>query len=413
MPRRGEHQRDFPAIDQPAPPERIGVRVVRAPDRIGGLREMVFDPAGFGCRTLAGELADEWVDYIEVADVIAETATGYRRAIGAFCAMVDSVLGDGAGAASLARPDPDLAAVLLAWERTLPAGFPAGSATPALLAWAVRALIARRVQHDQRPVCAQVCRVVEGAMGVARGVTREVDEFSRADKRALVRAAWQWVHELDQRLTAGWALVRQGAHPAEHGWTSVANLLWGLAHEQISGSDIRANVPALRSWPPELRGCIERPGQPAHPWHAKEVLVRRLARQLYPDSLDLHAFRVLLVAATGHTPDEVTGLGEDDVEFLPSGVRLTLTKRRARRVVPRIFNDVDPSSAVSRESVEFTDQPRREVSAIIRLLLRATEPSRRRGSHGGRLFVAVSVPANYELRFVPWGRHHRPPFLAD
>jgi hypothetical protein len=50
------------------------------------------------------------------------------------------------------------------------------------------------------------------------------------------------------------------------------------------------------------------PDQPVFPARAKEILIRWLVRQLYPDHLDLHAYRILLVAATGHASEEVTGL---------------------------------------------------------------------------------------------------------
>jgi hypothetical protein len=75
-----------------------------------------------------------------------------------------------------------------------------------------------------------------------------------------------------------------------------------------------------------LRACIEHADRPIYPRLAKIILVRWLVSQLYPSHLDLHAYRVLLVAATGYTPEEVTALTDTDVEFLPTGVRLTLTK---------------------------------------------------------------------------------------
>lgn len=406
MPRRGEHQRDFPSIDQPAHPERVGVRAVRAPDRAGVLREITLDPAEFGCRVLAGELADEWVDYVEIGKTGGAAAMIYRRALRAFCATVDSALADQTERASLAKEDPDLAMMLVTWERTLPAGFRAGSTAPAVLASAVRALIARRAHHDQRPIDARLRRVIDGEVGIGWGTTQELDEFSRPDKRALVRAAWEYVHELDQRLTAGWALAQRGTHPDENGWTDVANLLWGLAHERISPRDIRDNLPVVHDWPPALRDRIEHPDRPVYPARAKEILARWLVRQLYPDNLDLHAFRVLLVAATGHAPEEVTTLTDDDVEFLPSGVRLTLTKRRARRVQHRTFTGTTfAAPADHSEAVEFVDRPHREAGGILRRLLRATEPARRRGDIR-RLFVAASVGSDYGLRFARWATNH-------
>jgi hypothetical protein len=118
MPRRGEQQRDFPEQDQRSlPVNRIGIRVVRVPDRTGVLRDTLLDPAEFRCAALAGELADEWVDYVDASRVTGGMAQVYRRAVRNFCATVDAHLVHTTSAASLARAQPDVAAVLAAWER--------------------------------------------------------------------------------------------------------------------------------------------------------------------------------------------------------------------------------------------------------------------------------------------------------
>ncbi|WP_373230438.1 hypothetical protein [Mycobacterium marinum] len=288
------------------------------------MRAIVLDPSMFQCVALAGELADEWVDYVEITGITDSAAGLGRRAIRDFCTEVDTVLAEQASIASLARQHPDLARVLAEWERTLPARFRAGSTTPSTVAAMVRALISRRAHHDQRPVAPGLRRLVDGEVGVPSGGTQEVDEFSRADKRAVVRAAWEWVHRNDARLAAGWAAADRGRHPAGRGWTNVPNLLWALAHGRLSPREVLDNLPIVHDWPPELRACIERPDRPLAAARAKEMLTRWLAHQLYPSHLDLHAYRILLVAATGHAPEELTTLTTDDVEFLPAGVRLTL-----------------------------------------------------------------------------------------
>jgi hypothetical protein len=420
MPRRGDHRREFSAVeDVVSPSERIGMRVVQAPDRTGALRAIVFDPNGFRCSMLAGELADEWVDYLHASQLSDAQAATYRRAVREFCAAVDSVLADAAARASLSSDEPDLASVLASWERRLPTSYRAGSTRPAVLASAVRALIARRAQHDQRPVDPGLLRLVTGELGVAWGARQELDEYSRTDRRALVRTAWARANELEHRLTAGWALAAQGRHPAEHGWTSPANLLWGLTQEQVSPRDIRDNLPPLAQWPPELSACPQRGDRPVNAARSTGLLLRWLVRQLYPHGLDLHAFRVLLVAATGHAPEEITTLTEADVEFLPAGVRLTLTKQRARRRYPRVFTDTAPSAAASPgsaagDATDFADRPHHEVSTIIRRLMRVTEHTRGRAPDvDGRLFLKASVSGDYVLRFGRWDYNRRHAGFAD
>ena len=403
MPRRGDYQHEFPSVAaQPALPARIGIRQARAPNRTGTLCDLTFDPNEFRCARLAGELADEWVDYVEISGISRQSAALGRRAIRHFCTKADLQLGPHALRASMSGQDPDIAAVLAEWERTLPAAFRAGSKAPAAFAGIVRALMVRRAQHDQRPVTPNLLRLLDGAIGVRWGSSQELDEFNRNDKRALVRAAWAWSRQLDDRLADGWASAARGRHPAEHGWTDKANLLWGLAHEQITPMEISANLPVVAHWPAQLRACIEQPGQTVYPGVAKITLVRWLVSQLYPTHVDLHAYRVLLVAATGHAPEEVTALADTDVEFLPSGVRLTLTKRRAQRVRHRTFGTAAAAQDTD-EAVDFADRPHREVGAIIRRLTHVTEQARRLAPNtAGRLFVAASVTQRYELRVARW-----------
>jgi hypothetical protein len=413
MPRRGDHQCDFPPVGDPdAPLDRIGLRTVSAPDRTGTMRPIVLDPSMFQCVVLAAELADEWVDYVEITGVTGSAAGMGQQAIRDFCTGVDVALAEQASGASLARQHPDLARVLAEWERTLPTRFRAGSVTPSRLAAMVRALIRRRAHHDQRPVAPGLRRLIDGEVGVPWGGTQEIDEFSRADKRAVVRAAWDWVHRMDTRLAAGWAAADQGLHPAEHGWARVPNLLGGLAYGQLSPREILDNLPIVHDWPPELRACIERPDRPLAAARAKEMLARWLVQQLYPSHLDLHAYRILLVAATGHAPEEVTTLTTDDVEFLPAGVRLTLTKRRAQRVRHRSFATT-PAESVPGEPVDFADRPHREVGAIIRRLIQATDRVRELTPDLNHLFAAASMSAKGELRYARWNYNLPRSRLAD
>ena len=405
MPRRGEYQHDFPRVEQPGEPARIGVRTVHAPDSRGEMTTKRLDPAKFRCSRLAAELADEWVDYVTMVKLSAGPVRNYRQAIERFCHAVDCMHSEQAGAASLARSTPDLGFALVEWERTLPSSFEPGSRRPGELASCLRGLIDLRAQHEHRPVDPELRRLVHGAMGVEWGSTRELDEFSRRDKQAIVRAAWTWVGELEQRLATGWARAGRGGHPAQLGWTDVDNLLWGLALGDMSPREIRAHLPVWSEWTPELRALIEQPsGGHVDARQSKSLLLRWLTRQLYPSDMDLHAFRVLLVAATGgSTPEEVTGLTEPDVEFTSNGVRLTMTKRRAGRVRPRRFTDEEGPGSTVTEREAFVDQPRREVSVIIRRLLAATEKARERAAdRDRRLFVAAAVTPDGQLLLDRW-----------
>ncbi|MGW5401962.1 hypothetical protein [Streptomyces sp. NPDC003952] len=190
-----------------------------------------------------------------------------------------------------------------------------------------------------------------------------------------MKAAWKDIGELDKRLAAGRALAATGAHPAEHGWLSLPNLLWALANDAVTPREISRNLPT--PWPAELAVLVGRDTVPQANGMRRYFLILSLLEMLYPTQVDLHAFRVLLVAATGHAPEELTGLHEEDVEFTPNGVRLTLTKHRARRIRRRAFTRIAPAG--TEEDVQaHADRPRLEVSVILTRLLEVTEPLRER-----------------------------------
>jgi hypothetical protein len=405
MPRRGQFRRDFPeAGPEPAAVVgRIGERVVSASGSTRSIRTFRLDPDDFACAQLAGELADEWVEYMAVAGLSANTVGKYRQAIADLCSSVDSQLGQDAARASLARDIPDLARALAAWKRTLPSGFSTGSTVPAALSSAVHILLRRRAEHPDRPVAARVAALARSAGGVSHGETTELDEFTRAEKQALVRAAWNAVIALEKRLASGWNLVGSGRHPAEGSWTAVPDLLWGLANDAITLKDINDHVPPMGLWPEQLLERVRMPDGTVPFRNAKMRLNRSLAAELWPTSLDLHAFRVLLMDATGHPPEEVGLLTEDGVEFTPGGVRLALVRKRAQRRYYRAFQDAALEMADVVETVQFTDQPRCEAGAVLRRLMDVTERARAKAADpDGKLFVRGAVGVDLTLRFGEW-----------
>jgi hypothetical protein len=370
------------------------------------LRDLWFDPSVFTCRGLAAELADEWIEYADDDGLGLASARAHRRAVSSFCAAADELLGPAAAPASLAREQPDLAWVLAEWERTLPAGFASGSMAPGVLACHLRTLVRRRAEHQQRPVTGSLLRLLSGEVGVGWGACQEIEEFSRADKQMITKAAWQWLAETERRLAKGWRLAGQGQHPGS--WTNVADLLSGLASQEVTLEEIRANLPSLSQWPAALRECIQRPGQPVLPNHARTRLLEYLVRQLYPCDLDLHPFRVLLVAATGHAPEEISALTEDDVEFFPGGVRLTMIKRRAGMIRSRAFrDDPEPPGPAAGTAHEFAGRPHRQTAVIVRRLTDMTRAARERCDQTGRrhLFTVAVVSHGPQLRFRRWDSH--------
>ncbi|MEU9534763.1 hypothetical protein AB0D00_20935 [Streptomyces sp. NPDC048213] len=372
---------------------------------------MVVDPADYRCSLLAIQLADEWVEYV-AATGIGGHARNYAQAIGCFCGYVDKVLSSQAQRASLA--DPGIFDTLVQWELSLPEGYAPGSTRPGLLASSLRVLMSRRDDHPDRVVAPSLARLARGPAFLGSGEKAERDEFTRQEKRAMVRAAWKSAHATRKRLDNGWALAEQGRHPEHGSWTSLPDLLWGLAHEEIAADDFRRFLPASQEWPLELRKFTASSGRVSHPRFTRLQLLRRLVASLYPTTLDLHAFRVLLMDSIGHTSEEVTGFGEAEVEFLPKGVRLTMLKNRAGRLRHRAFRDQNPSDVPGRPDDalggELTvDWPRREASEVVRRLLDVTARVRAKAPHvTDTLFISAAVRPNYSVGIVigRWNPDH-------
>ncbi|MFE7790384.1 hypothetical protein [Streptomyces sp. NPDC057460] len=368
MPRRGEYRGDFPPPAQAASPgtaPRIGVRQAVALEPGRRPVTVTFDPSGYVSSQLAAELADEWVELMAAAMLSVGACRGFRKAISTFCTYLDSVEPK-AAEASLAAVEPDLHGAVTEWIRLLPAAYRAGSPSPAWLASRLRQLIARRIAHPDRPVAGHLHGWVKGALGVSKGQCVEVDEFSRADKKRLIQAAWAARRVTEERIRKGWALADVGRDPRVDGWAEPANLLWALAHGVWTCEDIAERLPPFAQWPAPLRKLLP-PG--ILPQHTVNCLLRNLIGMLYPHNLDMHAYRILLMAATGRTSEEVVDLHEDDIEYGPRSVLIDFTKQRARATRRSAYSTAEEENRVLHPS-----SPRLDVAEVTRSLLALARP---------------------------------------
>ncbi len=395
-----ERERLRAFLENPVPFGGIGPRVVQLPRQLACV-----EPDQYRCSRLAAQLADEWVEYV-AATGLRTHARNYQQAIDGLCRHIDEELGP--QAAHLVLESPELLDLLVGWETSLPEQRAAGSQRPAALASATRVLIVRRADHADRKVATEVERFARGRMHIRAGKTTERDEFTRREKRTLVRAAWHSAHTTKRRLEEGWAQAATGCHPDEGSWTSVPDLLWGLSHQRITPTDIRVNLPKMPQWPDELLSFAMR-GGPLQLRTAGRQLIIRLVAALYPTTRDLHAYRVLLMDATGYASEEVTSFGESQVEFLPKGVRLTMLKLRAEVLRHRAFRDRPPEPELGEEEgkeldlPEQLDIPSREASAVVRHLLEVTAAARGRTPQiTDTLFVRAAVRSDFTLVFDRW-----------
>ncbi|MFD9521082.1 hypothetical protein [Streptomyces sp. NPDC059979] len=388
MPRRGEHKGDFPTSSSRLPAQRrVGVREVVAPDGNGEMAPVALDPTAFECETLAAELADEWVELAAAAGLHAGTNRQYRRAIRAFCEHVDATV-PRPRRASLAHAEPDLHHAVTEWIRVLPAEHKAGSRTPAWLAGKLRILIGRRIEHHERPVAGHLHGWVDGSLGLRRGQSQELDEFTRSDKKRLVQRAWVDHLAIEARIRRGWELAASGTDPAKGGWSEPANLLWALASDAWTCGEISQHLPVWSDMPDSLRGLLP---QGIAPVGAKRALLRFLVRQLFLSNLDLQPYRVLLMAITGRAPEEVTLLTEDDIEFGPHGVLIDFSKWRAHSHTRQAFS----TPPMDTTPILHPSKPTLDASEIIRRLLEMNRPlAERAGIAPVPLFLRASLPAS-------------------
>lgn len=409
MPRRGEYSHDIPEPEPcEAEPTRIGPRAVVAVDGRGVKATVIVDPADFTCSILAGELADEWVELAVDKDYKQASVRHFRTAIVAFCKYVDKHL-PRAGEASLAHAEPDLNLMVGNWLPSLTSSYAAGSRVPAQYAGKIRRLIKRRAEHAERPVVGPLRGWLKGSVGVRRGTTKELDEFTRADKLKLVKAAWADLAAIDARIKAGWALAASGEDPAVGGWLEPANLLWAIANDAWSTEEICQQLPEAKTglWPAALSAYM-----PESAWSRplRNILVGQLVRQLFLHNIDLQGFRVLLMAATGHAAEEVCGLDEDDVEFGPKSVMIDFTKNRAHSEPRRSFG-ID-AGLVGAEL--HPSRPRLDAAELIRHLLELNRPLARRAGrapvplflraavHNSVLIVSPFLPGTSRSNFTSW-----------
>ncbi|MBM0274024.1 hypothetical protein [Micromonospora tarensis] len=246
-------------------------------------------------------------------------------------------------------------------------------------------MIARRAEHPDRPVAGHWSGWIDGALGVRRGSSSELDEFSRADKKTLIRVASAARRATEARIRAGRELAATGTDPARGGWLAAENLLWVIWADAYPCEQIPARLPSAPKLPEVLHRLA-----PDGAWHSTRGLMRFLIAQLFLTAMDLHAYRILLMAATGRAPEEITGLTEDDLEFGPRGVTITFSKARAHVRARQAFSsDLAPAGQLHPPGLRL------DAAEIIRALLELSRPlADRMGISPVPLFLRASLPGS-------------------
>ncbi|WP_433194469.1 hypothetical protein ACQP1G_37825 [Nocardia sp. CA-107356] len=340
------------------------------------MREIVFrqrerpvyarlDPSAFACSTLAGQLADLWVDYHRKNSL--KTVHAYPTAIRSFATFLDVHLpsqGIDAAHARLEDESIDLPAMIHAWGQNLLTQYPEHSRRP----WGLeRALLALLNHGSERElaVSERVRRRVAAPPGVRKASGQVLDEFSNSERAVMRRTARDDVRALEGRLARGRELLAAGRDPRRHGWLELPNLIWAARHGLVDSGALSDNL-LSRNWSAEVREFAESSGI----WPGIG-LMGCLYRMLFPREIDLHPFRVLLLLAmTDCTSEELHSLQVPDLEFSTEGVRIVQTKQRAQRIRAD-FHMAEPLDAMPEESGDktYAGQGAWDVPGLLRRLV--------------------------------------------
>ena len=413
MPRRGERRPQSAAVpSRPAPAravDRIGVRELTQVKR-GRLTGSRIDPGDYDCPVLAAQLADTWLDYHHKAAL--KSSDGYAVAVRAFVKFAGPYLiGLGLDPADARLDDDriDLTEVIYAWENDLLAQHPQDGGQPWRFARALLVLIHHRAERDAK-VPDKLRKRAAAPASARKATSQSLDEFSNAERLALKGAAQEDLRALEKRLTWGRELLGAGRDPREHGWRELPNLLWAARHRVLNIADLRAGLPAhAYSWPGELRDV--RPASSGR-FAGAYGLMRAANGLLFPQELDLHPFRVLLLLAMlDCTTEELHTLQVPDLEFSAQGVRVVQTKNRAERVrADYHVTDRPLEEGEGPGELAYEGRGEWDVAGLLRRLVKATALTREVFGGEPWLFTAVESAENRSTmdarfaRFVDPGR---------
>ncbi|MFJ7280542.1 hypothetical protein [Kitasatospora sp. NPDC098663] len=316
----------------------------------------------------------------------------------------------------------DLVQVMYAWEASMRQEYGLESPVPYSRTTAVLALVGNRAAVDAA-VSEDLRLRAQAPAAYRRPPIEPLDEYDNAERIALRDAARAGLRALEERLARGRELLAAGVDPREGGWNEPANLVWAARARLLNSQVLEENLPhALKWWPQPVRDLMPTKspdGRPVLPPGVRS-LSSEVAQLLFPDDMDLHPFRVLLLLAmTDTTPEELNDLHLDDVEFVDGGVRVVQQKNRANRVRADLHPETEESVEPAPEAEEgtlFTGAGTWDVPGLFRRLMAATALTREafpeadpwlflaviRDQKGTGFTAEVSSFARQGCRFTHW-----------
>ncbi|MEU0136913.1 hypothetical protein ABZ172_23240 [Streptomyces sp. NPDC006296] len=351
-----------------------------------------------------------WVEYHHKAALKnSDRYLGAVRSFAKFLGPYLTALGLNPADARLDTDHIDVAEAIYAWENDLLAQFPENSSQPWQLSRSLLALVHHRAERDAR-VPEKLRKRAATAPTLRKATGEPLDEFSNSERLALKGAAQDDLRALEKHLARGRELLEAGKDPREFGWKELPNLVWAARHRLLTMDELRVHLPAhAKRWPQELREARPADSGALGGFYG---LLRGVHALLFPQELDLHPFRVLLLLAMlDCTTEELHGLRVPDLEFSDQGVRIVQTKNRADRIRAD-YHMVDQPLEKGEVPGELAYEGRGDwdVPGLLRRLVTATALTREVFGGEPWLFTAVEYDKNRSTmdarfaRFVDPGR---------
>lgn len=349
----------------------IGVRRIALPARSGKQRTVEIDPARFRCARLASQLSDQW---IEIASGMSRSVVEVQRqALVNYLEYVDEKR---ISPISLDQHPGAVVASLSLWAKFILTQYDSKSIMPYRMCNIVQTqmtcAMADGVISDE-----VLAAYVQGPALVEKPRSRPLDEFSKDELQQMVLAAR--AHVRATRSIRRWAvktvqddLAGSISDPSHR---CVARMLQdaALGHPVVMPREWNTAT-LLQHFPAEAWTLYPSPGGAPNKLSAPLWCVR----SMLPLERDLTPFRILLLAATGATADEISSLRTSDIEWDEDGIRLQMTKARANRSKGRFFAGTSRNRGWN-------------VPAMVQSLIDYTEPARAIGVMDDHaLWMAVS-----------------------
>jgi hypothetical protein len=309
----------------------IGIRQVIHVVRGMQYRSQI-NPSNYASSTLAGQLADEWQWKHERLRPSEHGPKSDGFAIRDFCRFVDKHA-EHPGRISLVTSGPELVALCHEWEQSLVQRHRSSSEMPRRTPAKVLGQIRQRAERGLPVHALILTRAKAGSAFGFRGSGSPLQEYSKLEMKVFIEAARRDIRKCEKRTSKYNLIADSGRDPEIHGW-SLANVLWAIRNRKLvasvmsrahGGDPTRLAVEIQDA----LRDCAADDfGSSTRAW---VNIANGLTTALYAVEDDLQAFRILLLAASGMSTDEMASINVADIEASEEAVFVTVHKPRANR----------------------------------------------------------------------------------